>query len=185
MSLRTPERVRKLQRALYAKAKEEPDYRFYLLYDKIYREDILELAYRKCKANGGAPGVDGESFWGIETQGRERWLRELADHFQLGAVSQAYRAVDGHTRYRLRQWLRRKHQARPQGKTRYPDEYLYETLGLIRLERRTRDLPWAKAEGLVREPDAGEPHVRFAERDVETGQGSASEAPADERAGNR
>lgn len=82
MSLKTPETVRKLQRALYAKAKEEPDYRFYLLYDKIYRKDILEFAYRKCKANRGAPGVDGESFRTIEAEGRERWLRELAEELR-------------------------------------------------------------------------------------------------------
>lgn len=83
MSLKTPETVRKLQRALYAKAKEEPDYRFYLLYDKIYRDDILEFAYRKCKANRGAPGVDGKSFRVIEAEGRQRWLRELADELRV------------------------------------------------------------------------------------------------------
>jgi group II intron reverse transcriptase/maturase len=88
MSLKTPEKLRKLQRALYAKAKEEPQYRFYLLYDKVYRRDILEFAYRKCKANGGAPGVDGESFEEIEAYGRERWLRERAEELQ----TRGYRA---------------------------------------------------------------------------------------------
>jgi group II intron reverse transcriptase/maturase len=88
MSLKTPEKLRKLQRALYAKAKEEPPYRFYLLYDKVYREDILEFAYRKCKANGGAPGVDGQSFEDIEAYGREQWLRERAEELQ----SKEYRA---------------------------------------------------------------------------------------------
>lgn len=82
MGLRTPPKVRKLQRTLYAKAKEEPGYRFYLLYDKIYREDVLELAYRKSRANGGAPGVDGRSFGQIEKRGRERWLRELAQELR-------------------------------------------------------------------------------------------------------
>ena len=62
MSLRPPEKVRKLQRTLHAKAKESPDYRFYAVYDKVYREDVLHWAYRCCKANGGAAGVDGETF---------------------------------------------------------------------------------------------------------------------------
>jgi RNA-directed DNA polymerase len=88
MSLKTPEKLRKLQRALYAKAKEEPQYRFYLLYDKVYRKDLLEFAYRKCKANGGAPGVDGQSFEDIEAYGREQWLRERAEELQ----SKGYRA---------------------------------------------------------------------------------------------
>ncbi len=78
MSLKTPEKIRKLQRAFYVKAKEEPQFRFYLLYDKIYREDILEFAYRKCKAKGGAAGVDDQSFVEIEAYGREQWLGELA-----------------------------------------------------------------------------------------------------------
>ena len=88
MSLKTPEKVRKLRRALYAKAKEEPQYRFYLLYDKVYRDDILEFAYRKCKANGGTPGVDGQSFEDIEAYGRKEWLRERAEELQ----SKRYRA---------------------------------------------------------------------------------------------
>ncbi len=78
MSLEPPEKVRKLQAALHAKAKGSPGYRFYLLYDKLYREDILSYAYRVCAANGGAAGVDGEDFAGIESQGREAWLGELA-----------------------------------------------------------------------------------------------------------
>jgi group II intron reverse transcriptase/maturase len=88
VSLKTPEKIRKLQRALYAKAKEEPQFRFYLLYDKVYRKDILEFAYRKCKANGGAPGVDGQSFEDIEAHGRKKWLGERAEELQ----SKGYRA---------------------------------------------------------------------------------------------
>ena len=64
------EKIRELQRKLYRKAKDEPAYRFYLLYDKIYREDILAHAYELAKANQGAPGVDGQSFREIESQGR-------------------------------------------------------------------------------------------------------------------
>jgi RNA-directed DNA polymerase len=74
MSLETPEKIRMLQKKLYSKAKQEPAYRFYLLYDKIYREDILAHAYGLAKANAGACGVDGETFEGIESRGLERWL---------------------------------------------------------------------------------------------------------------
>lgn len=82
MGLRPPEKVRKLQRTLYAKAKEQPKRRFHQLYDKVWREDILEFAYRKSKANGGATGVDGESFEDIEEYGRERWLGELTEELK-------------------------------------------------------------------------------------------------------
>ena len=64
--------------ALHAKAKAEPGYRFYALYDKIYREDILAHAYAQCRTNKGAPGVDGQDFVDIEKYGVERWLGELA-----------------------------------------------------------------------------------------------------------
>jgi RNA-directed DNA polymerase len=76
--LATPEGVQKLQRALHAKAKAEPGFRFYSLYDKIYREDILAHAYAQCRANKGAPGVDGQDFEEVEAYGLERWLGELA-----------------------------------------------------------------------------------------------------------
>jgi RNA-directed DNA polymerase len=74
MSLETPEKIRSLQRKLYVKAKAEPEYRFYLLYDKVYREDILEHAYKLAKANRGAPGVDGMTFAQIEEAGVKEWL---------------------------------------------------------------------------------------------------------------
>ena len=80
MSLATPEKIKTLQRKLYDKAKKEPGFRFYLLYDKVWRADILEHAYRLCRANGGAGGVDGETFEDIETGegGLESWLSTLA-----------------------------------------------------------------------------------------------------------
>ena len=79
MNLIPPKTVRKLQKTLHAKAKASPTYRFYALYDKVYREDVLLFAYRKCKANGGAQGVDGQSFEAIESSGRASWLSELAE----------------------------------------------------------------------------------------------------------
>ena len=66
MSLVTPEKIRSLQRKLYRKAKTEPAFRFYVLYDKICREDILQHAYALARANAAAPGVDGESFAAID-----------------------------------------------------------------------------------------------------------------------
>ena len=67
-----------MRTALHTKAKGSPDYRFYALYDKLYRDDVLEHAYDRCRANGGAPGVDGQDFADIEAYGVERWLVELA-----------------------------------------------------------------------------------------------------------
>ena len=80
MGLTTPEKIRTLQKKLYVKAKSEPEFRFYLLYDKVWRADILEHAYRLCRANGGAAGVDGITFDHIEAAagGLEAWLHELA-----------------------------------------------------------------------------------------------------------
>jgi hypothetical protein len=74
MSLETPFKIRMLQRKLYLKAKAEPDYRFYLLYDKIYREDVLAHSYDLARANKGAPGVDEQTFEQIESRGLEEWL---------------------------------------------------------------------------------------------------------------
>src|SRR5882757_886418 len=68
MSLETPIKIRMLQRKLYQKAKGEPSYRFYLLYDKMYREDLLAHAYALAKSNQGAPGVDGQRFRDIESR---------------------------------------------------------------------------------------------------------------------
>ena len=74
MSLQTPTKIRTFQRKLYCKAKAEPEYRFYLLYDKVWRADVLAHAWALAKANGGAPGVDGATFAGIEAAGVEKWL---------------------------------------------------------------------------------------------------------------
>ena len=75
----TPQTVRQLQRKLYGASKQKEGYRFYSLYDKLYRADILQAAYAQCRANRGAPGVDGVSFADIEQQGREAFLQEIAE----------------------------------------------------------------------------------------------------------
>jgi RNA-directed DNA polymerase len=87
MSLTTPDSIRSLQRKLYSKAKAEPAFRFYQLYDKIHREDILAYAYALTRANGGAPGVDGATFARIEAAGLEEWLAEI----RKDLVAKAYR----------------------------------------------------------------------------------------------
>jgi RNA-directed DNA polymerase len=87
MSLETPDKIRSLQRKLYCKAKAEPAFRFYLLYDKICREDILRHAYALARANAGAPGVDGMTFEQIDASGVEVWLEGLREEL----VSKRYR----------------------------------------------------------------------------------------------
>ena len=89
MNLATPERIRSLQRKLYCKAKADPAFRFYTLYDKICRPDILEHAYVLARANAGAPGVDGVTFATIEASGLEGWLAGLREEL----VTKAYRPV--------------------------------------------------------------------------------------------
>lgn len=84
MSLATPPKIRKLQRALYAKAKQEPSYRFYLLWDKVIRQDVLAHAYALSKSKKGAPGVDGQRFCDIENYGVTRWLDELTEEVRSG-----------------------------------------------------------------------------------------------------
>jgi RNA-directed DNA polymerase len=82
VSLLPPEKVGKLQKTLHAKAKGSPNYRFYALYDKVYRADVLWHAYRICQVNGGVPGVDGQTFEDIEDYGGMKWLRELAEELR-------------------------------------------------------------------------------------------------------
>src|SRR5260370_37055089 len=87
MSLTTPDKIRSLRRKLYCKEKAEPAFRFYVLYDKICREDILHHAYRLARANAGAPGVDEVTFAQIEKRGLEAWLAGLREEL----VSKTYR----------------------------------------------------------------------------------------------
>ena len=95
MSLPTLESVQKLQTALHAKAKGEPKFRFYALYDKVYRKDVLWTAWRRCLVNGGVPGIDGQTFRDIEAYGVVKWLEELAEElrrktYQPRAVRRVY-----------------------------------------------------------------------------------------------
>jgi len=95
MRLTPPEKVEKLRTTLHTKAKQSPDYRFYALYDKVYRADVLDYAYRLCRSNGGAPGVDHQTFSDIDEYGEERWLSELAEalrkkEYQPQAVRRVY-----------------------------------------------------------------------------------------------
>src|ERR1700740_351852 len=87
MSLATPRTIRTLQRKLYRKTKAEPAFRFYLLYDKIYRADILRHAYALARANAGAPGTDRMTFAAVEASGLEKWLAGLREEL----VSKTYR----------------------------------------------------------------------------------------------
>jgi len=87
MSLETPEKIRSLQRKLYVKAKAEPEFRFYLLYDKVHREDILDHAYKLAKSNRGAPGVAGMTFAKIEAAGVEAWLSGLRQDLRENGTS--------------------------------------------------------------------------------------------------
>jgi len=104
MSLTPPPTVQKLQAALHAKAKGSPDYRFYALYDKVYRKDVLLFAYDCCKSNQGAAGVDGQTFEDIEKYGLDRWLGELTQELK----GRTYRPAA----------VRRVHLPKPDGKTR-------------------------------------------------------------------
>jgi RNA-directed DNA polymerase len=104
MGLTTPLSVQKLRTALHDKAKGSPKFRFYVLYDKVYREDVMAFAYECCKANRGAAGVDGQTFEDIEEYGVKKWLDELTQELR----SRTYRP----------QPVRRVYIPKPDGKQR-------------------------------------------------------------------
>src|ERR1700719_1444367 len=96
MSLATPSKIRELQIKLYRKAKNEPGYRFYMLYDKIYREDILFHAYELARANKGAPGVDGQSFEEIESKGVQGFVSRRRESVMLYEKMEVGNLLTGH-----------------------------------------------------------------------------------------
>ena len=141
MSLVTPASVQKLQTALHAKAKESPSFRFYALYDKVHRKDVLTYAYECCQANGGAAGVDCQRFEDIEAYGVERWLDELAQELK----SRTYQPLP----------VRRVYIPKPDGKKQRP-------LGVPAIRDRTAEM----AAVLVLEPifEADLPPEQYAYR---------------------
>jgi len=95
MSLPTLPKVETLQTALHDKAKRSSNFRFYSLYDKVFRQDVLYVAYQRCLINGGVAGVDSQTFENIEEYGRMRWLDELAEelrtkNYQPSAVKRVW-----------------------------------------------------------------------------------------------
>lgn len=93
-SLETPEKIRTFQRKLYCKAKAEPAFRFYMLYDKLCRQDILHHAYALARANAGGPGVDGVTFARIEASGSEDWWQACARNLSRRRTGRAGAAGD-------------------------------------------------------------------------------------------
>jgi RNA-directed DNA polymerase len=160
VSLTTPSSVRKLQRALYAKAKANPVYRFYALYDKIYRKDVLMWAWSCCRANGGSCGVDGQSFERIEAQGVEAWLEELAKQLK----EKSYRA----------QAVRRVLIPKPDGKQR--------PLGIPTIKDRVAQMAAVIVlepifEEMAVEEDDGKGNKRRTTLNKDTGRGTPQGAP--------
>ena len=105
-ALETPGRIRDLQRALYRRAKHDPHFRAYALYDKVYRTDILAHAYALARANGGAPGPDGVTCAEMDTDGRDVLLKELREElrtntYRPGPVRRVYipKANGGNARW--------------------------------------------------------------------------------------
>ena len=155
MNLQTPDTIRRLQRKLYLKAKAEPDYRFYLLYDKIYREDILHQAYDLMRSNNGAPGVDGVTFEMIEAEGLEEWLSDIRKDLP-GPASQGANAW--HPPLHIYSGVRRARGAPAQPA---PPRHNAVCLGVKPVGERS----------------AGNSHAAFDERGRETGSRQAKPAP--------
>ena len=134
--------VRTLQSTLQAKAKSEAAAGFYSLWDEVCREDVLFEAYRRCRANRGAPGADGELLEAIEADGLASWLQR---HRQELRYPSSIGARPLQRVWIPRVWMRRRSGKRGTGYRQYSDQYLYDKLGLIRLMPSARDRSNAKA----------------------------------------
>ena len=164
-NLETPPSVRKLQTALHAKAKTRPasavclrrvfdflGYTFGLCHSRKTGKAYLGTTPSKKSIKRICDAIRVATGQHTTTLSVDKLVKRLnskltgwANYFHLGPVAKAYHVVDAQTNYRLRKWLCRKHRVQGQGFNRYPDQYLYEDLKLVRLPGLTRNLPWAKA----------------------------------------
>src|SRR6516162_749590 len=165
MSLTTPDKIRTFQRKLYCKAKAEPAFRFYVLYDKICREDILHHAYRLARANAGAPGVDEVTFAQIEERGLEAWLAGLREELVSTTSGEV---IDTRTRSIRRGSGHSTHQRLHPGRSRSARRPTRDHT----LERRAR-----LAGAIPKSKGGGRPHLHCRRPDMDLGRDGRGDRP--------